>query len=295
MLNLKESMDNWISYIEYALDERMPEQGQLPPVIFEAMRYSLLGGGKRLRPMLMLSACEAVGGKREDAEPFACAMEMIHTYSLIHDDLPAMDNDDYRRGKPTNHKVFGEDMAILAGDGLLHQAMEVMAGACKEKLSQKTVDAMYIIARGAGIHGMVAGQVVDVHFEGTPLDDTTLTYIHENKTAALIRSSLEAGAVLGGADDETVKQFAQAGKQMGIAFQVIDDILDVQGDFEKLGKPIHSDEKNQKTTFVTLYGIERSQEIARTLSEEAQAVFADMGEQGEFLCELTQYLCQRSF
>ena len=201
MMDLKQEMKERCAYIEQALEQAVPEQKDFPPVIFEAMRYSLLAGGKRLRPMMVLAACEAVGGKKEDALPFACALEMIHTYSLIHDDLPAMDNDDYRRGRLTNHKVFGEDMAILAGDGLLHHAMETMADACVKNPTPQTTGAMKAIAHGAGVEGMLVGQVVDVFMEGKPLDIETLDFIHLHKTAAMIRGALQAGAICGGADE----------------------------------------------------------------------------------------------
>ena len=227
MMDLKQEMKERCAYIEQALEQAVPEQQDFPPVIFEAMRYSLLAGGKRLRPMMVLAACEAVGGKKEDALPFACALEMIHTYSLIHDDLPAMDNDDYRRGRLTNHKVFGEDMAILAGDGLLHHAMETMADACVKNPTPQTTGAMKAIAHGAGVEGMLVGQVVDVFMEGKPLDIETLDFIHLHKTAAMIRGALQAGAICGGADEKTVAAFALAGEKIGIAFQILDDILDV--------------------------------------------------------------------
>ena len=268
-MDLKLEMKERCAYIEAALEKSVPEQQEFPPVIFEAMRYSLLAGGKRLRPMMVLAACEAVGGKKEDALPFACALEMIHTYSLIHDDLPAMDNDDYRRGRLTSHKVFGEDMAILAGDGLLHHAMDTMADACLKNPTPQTTGAMKAIAHGAGIFGMLTGQVVDVHFEGKPLDIETLDFIHLHKTAAMIRGALEAGAIVGGADKEIAEQFGLAGEKIGVAFQILDDILDVTSTLEELGKPIHSDEKNEKTTYVTLFGIEKSREIAAKLSDEA--------------------------
>ena len=281
--------------IEQALEQAVPEQKDFPPVIFEAMRYSLLAGGKRLRPMMVLAACEAVGGKKEDALPFACALEMIHTYSLIHDDLPAMDNDDYRRGRLTNHKVFGEDMAILAGDGLLHHAMETMADACVKNPTPQTTGAMKAIAHGAGVEGMLVGQVVDVFMEGKPLDIETLDFIHLHKTAAMIRGALQAGAICGGADEKTVAAFALAGEKIGIAFQILDDILDVTSTLEELGKPIHSDEKNQKTTYVTLFGIEKSREIAARLSAEAVSIWEEQGEGCAFLLELTKYLTTRTF
>ena len=294
-MDLKAEMKQRTAYIERALDRAVPVQEEFPPVIFEAMRYSLMAGGKRLRPMMVLAACEAVGGRKEDALPFACALEMIHTYSLIHDDLPVMDNDDYRRGRLTSHKVFGDNMAVLAGDGLLHHAMETMADACVKDPCRKTTRAMQAIAHGAGVFGMLTGQVVDVYFEGKPLDRKTLDFIHLNKTAAMIRGALEAGAAAGGAPEETIKKFGFAGEKIGIAFQIIDDILDVTSTTEELGKPVHSDEKNEKTTFVTLYGIEKSKEIAKALSEEAMAVWREQGESCEFLLELTKYLTDRSF
>lgn len=295
MMALKQEMKEKCALIEGALQKAIPEQQDFPPVIYEAMRYSLLAGGKRLRPMMLLAACEAVGGDQKEALPFACALEMIHTYSLIHDDLPAMDNDDYRRGRLTNHKVFGEDIAILAGDGLLHHAMETMAEACQKNLSPCTIGAMRAIAHGAGIYGMLVGQVVDVHLEGKPLDMETLEFIHVHKTAAMIRGALEAGAICGGADGKTVAQFGLAGEKIGVAFQILDDILDVTSTFEELGKPINSDEKNQKTTFVTLFGIEKSREIAEQLSKEAMEIWEAQGESCAFLLELTKYLLNRTF
>lgn len=295
MMDLKQEMKERCGYIEAALQQAVPEQSAFPPVIFEAMRYSLLAGGKRLRPMLLLAACEAVGGEKEAAMPFACALEMIHTYSLIHDDLPAMDNDDYRRGRLTSHKVFGEDMAILAGDGLLHHAMETMAEACCKNPTPQTTGAMRAIAHGAGLFGMLTGQVVDVYFEGKPLEQEVLDFIHIHKTAAMIRGALEAGAILGGADAETVAAFALAGEKIGVAFQILDDILDVTSTLEELGKPIHSDEKNEKTTYVTLFGIQRSREIAGTLSAEAMAIWEKQGTGCAFLAELTQYLLTRTY
>ena len=295
MMDLKQEMKERCAYIEAALERAVPQQGEFPPVIYDAMRYSLLAGGKRLRPMMLLAACEAVGGRKEDALPFACALEMIHTYSLIHDDLPAMDNDDYRRGRLTNHKVYGEGMAILAGDALLHHAMETMAMACAENPNPRTTGAMRAIAHGAGIFGMLAGQAVDVLLEGKPLDQKTLDFIHLHKTAAMIRGALEAGALLGGADRETAEQFGLAGDKIGVAFQIIDDILDVTSTMEELGKPIHSDEKNQKTTYVTLYGIEKSRRIAAGLSAEAVEIWKEQGESCAFLLALTKKLTNRTF
>lgn len=293
MNDLKDKMEQCRTYIEEALEKALPEQGGLPPVVYEAMRYSLMAGGKRLRPMLVLAACEAAGGSREDALPFACAIEMIHTYSLIHDDLPAMDNDDYRRGRLTNHKVYGEAMAILAGDGLLHHAMETMAAACAEKPSARTANAMRAIAHGAGIFGMLAGQAADVALEGQPFNAETLDFIHLNKTAAMIRGALEAGAILGGAEEETVRGYGLAGQNIGLAFQIIDDILDVTSTTEELGKPVHSDEKNKKTTYVTLFGIDEARQIANRLSMQAENFWSGQGESCAFLLALTKHLANR--
>lgn len=295
MMDFEKQLKQNIVEIENMLGNYIPEQTEFPPVIFEAMRYSLFAGGKRLRPMMVLEACKAVGGNPKLAEPFACALEMIHTYSLIHDDLPAMDDDDLRRGKPTSHKKFGEAMAILAGDGLLHQAMEVMANACYENPCKQTTGAMLAVAKGAGLQGMLTGQVVDVYFEGTPLDEKKLEFIHLHKTAAMIKGALQAGACVGGADAQVVKQFGLAGDKIGVAFQILDDILDVTQTTEALGKPAHSDEKNEKNTFVTMYGIEKSKEIAEKLTEEALEIWESMGERGAFLKALTQYLLQRTY
>lgn len=294
-MDWKQSMQVRIKEIESALEKYMPKQEAFPPVIFDAMRYSLFAGGKRLRPVMVLAACEAVGGQPEEAMPFACAMEMIHTYSLIHDDLPAMDNDDMRRNRPTNHKVYGEDMAILAGDGLLHHAMQTMAQACFQEPNKRTTGAMLAIAKGAGVDGMLTGQAVDVYMEGKPLDAKTLDFIHIHKTAAMIRGALEAGAAIGGADEKMIALLGLAGEKIGVAFQILDDILDVTATEAELGKPIHSDEKNKKTTYVTLYGIEKSREIAAQLTQQAVGLLEQLGEKGAFLQALTKNLLQRTY
>lgn len=284
--------------LEKALRQAVSHRGHYEARVWEAMEYSLMAGGKRIRPLMLELAAWAASGRpeaMEEVRPFAVALEMIHTYSLIHDDLPAMDNDDYRRGRLTNHKVFGEDMAILAGDGLLHHAMETMADACVKNPTPQTTGAMKAIAHGAGVEGMLVGQVVDVFMEGKPLDIETLDFIHLHKTAAMIRGALQAGAICGGADEKTVAAFALAGEKIGIAFQILDDILDVTSTLEELGKPIHSDEKNQKTTYVTLFGIEKSREIAARLSAEAVSIWEEQGEGCAFLLELTKYLTTRTF
>lgn len=288
----KDKLQQQIEKINVALDAYLPEEQGYPREIFESMRYSLFAGGKRLRPVLLLAACEALGGEEAKAMPFACAIEMIHTYSLIHDDLPAMDDDDYRRGKLTNHKMYGEDMAILAGDGLLHYAMEIMTNACCETVSPNALGAMQAIAHGSGIYGMLAGQVADV-ISGGKLDQATLEFIHKNKTAAMIQGALKAGASIAGADEATVKQFDMAGEAIGIAFQIQDDILDVVSTQNELGKPVHSDEKNKKTTFVTMFGIEKSEEQAKQRLELALEIWDTLGDNGQFLKDITQYIMTR--
>lgn len=288
-------MEKWISIIENSIDEIMVNQYEFPPIIYEAMRYSLMMGGKRLRPMIILSCVEAVGGDYRNALDFACAMEMIHTYSLIHDDLPAMDDDDFRRGKLTNHKVYGENMAILAGDGLLTFASEVMAEACVKNVTKENVLAMKTILNGAGVNGMLVGQVVDVYYENKPITKEILDFIHTNKTAKMIASSFKSGAILGCADEKVQNDFYEAGEKIGVAFQIIDDVLDVTSTNEVLGKPIGSDEKNNKTTYVTLFGVEKSIELARELSEQAILLLENSGQQCDFLVDLTRYLTKRLY
>ena len=279
--------------INKALDGYLSDKE--PEILNKAMRYSVFAGGKRLRPVLMMSACEAFGGKGEDVLPFACAMEMIHTYSLIHDDLPAMDDDDLRRGIPTNHKVFGEDIAILAGDGLLSLAFETMADALMADADKKYIKAFKAIAAAAGTRGMVAGQTVDVASEGKQIDKETLEYIHINKTSAMIRGAIEAGAYIAGADDETVKKLAVAGEKTGLAFQIRDDILDVESTAEVLGKPVMSDIKNDKKTYVSMYGVEYSKNKVKEYSDEAVRIVDSLECDGEVLKAIISYLTDRKY
>lgn len=294
-MELKQLLNEKIQFIDENLKKYLPQESEYPNIIFQAMHYSIFAGGKRLRPIMLLSACEAMGGMIEKAIPFACAIEMIHTYSLIHDDLPAMDNDDYRRGILTSHKKFGEDIAILAGDALLHHSFEIMANACCEYNELNCIKAMQAIAHGAGVYGMLSGQVVDVISEGKQIDRKTLDFIHKNKTAAMIEGALKAGAILADATEKQVEQFRLAGEKIGIAFQIQDDILDVTSTLEELGKPIHSDEKNEKTTYVTLFGIEKSKKIVEQLSNEAIAILESLLPPNDFLIELTKYLIKRSY
>ena len=292
-MNCKKELSKKVKEIDDYLQKSLPQQSEYPSEIFEAMRYSVFAGGKRLRPVLLLSACEALGGESEKAVDFACAIEMIHTYSLIHDDLPAMDNDDYRRGRLTSHKKFGEATAILAGDGLLHYAFEIMANACVKDCSNETVKTMQAIAHGAGVFGMLSGQVTDVISEGKEIDEKTMYFIHKNKTAAMLQGALKAGAILAGATQKQIEIMEQAGEKIGVAFQIADDILDITSTLEELGKPVHSDEKNEKNTYVTMYGIEKSQQMVETLSQEAISLFQTLGEKADFLIELTKYLIDR--
>ena len=292
-MNCKQILQQKAMEIEFYLQKALPEKQTYPSALFEAMRYSICAGGKRLRPVLLLCACEMIGKKKEKAIPFACAIEMIHTYSLIHDDLPAMDNDDYRRGKLTSHKKFGEDMAILAGDALLHHAFETMTQACVKDCSVATIKAMHAIAHGAGVYGMLSGQVVDVLSQGNAIDEKTMYFIHKNKTAAMLQAALKAGVLLGGATEQQAKIMEEAGEKIGVAFQIADDILDVTSTLEVLGKPVHSDEKNEKNTYVTMYGVEASQKMVEAFSQEAVCLLKTFGKEADFLIELTRYLITR--
>ncbi|MDP4118998.1 MAG: polyprenyl synthetase family protein [Bacillota bacterium] len=280
--------------VETALDGFVKVKDNYQSKIYEAMRYSLLGGGKRLRGVLCICGARMAGGKQEEALPFACAIEMIHAYSLIHDDLPAMDNDDIRRGKPTCHKAFDEATAILAGDALLNGAFELIMNESRVSASN-TLAAMKIIAGGAGTEGMIGGQVMDIDAEHTQIGSERLRQLHKLKTGALISAALMSGYSACGGDvknEETLREYAE---KIGLAFQVVDDILDVQGDEKTLGKPLKSDEKNGKSTFVTLNGVEKSKMLARTLSGEAASLVKDMGEEGAFLAWLAEYLSDRKF
>ncbi len=292
---LKDYIQKRKEIVDSHLDVLLPRPGGPSGKVVEAMRYSLSAGGKRVRPILMMAACEAVGGNFNSIMPAACAMECVHTYSLIHDDLPAMDDDDLRRGKPTCHKVFGEAVAILAGDGLLTYAFELMTR--PEMLSQ--VDgglvnrAIHVFARAAGVSGMVGGQTADVLFEGKPIDAQTLDYIHRHKTGALIRASVEMGALLGGGGPQQVERLSRYGTALGLAFQVVDDLLDVVGDEEKLGKPVGSDERNRKATYPALFGLEETQKRAEELKNEALENLSSFGPEADPLRAIAIYVVER--
>lgn len=289
-------MNNVLEKIEYysqIVDKKMEEyikNDEIPLKMQEAMAYSVFAGGKRLRPALVLAGCEMFGGKIEKALPFACAIEFIHTYSLIHDDLPALDNDDFRRGKLTSHKVFGEDLAILAGDALLSYAFEIMAEACED---EKGILATRYITYAAGAKCMVAGQWVDVSSNGINIDFDKMEYIHLNKTAAMIIGAIKAGAVCGGADKESIEIVSEYAKEIGYTFQIIDDILDVEGDSEELGKKTGSDMLNEKTTYVTMFGLDGAKEKAKAHTERAISLLDRFGEKASFFVELANYLLTR--
>lgn len=265
----REVLEQKIKDVEDGFRPFMPEETGYPKTVLEAMNYSILAGGKRLRPLFLYEMYHLFGGKEEGAvRPFMMAMEMIHTYSLVHDDLPAMDNDDYRRGQLTTHKKYGEDMGILTGDALLNAAYETAfqafdSGADPVRVGQ----ALQVLGRKAGIYGMVGGQVVDVENNGQFVDEDTLYYVYKNKTAALIEASLMIGAILAGAGEEQVKQAELIGTEIGIAFQIQDDILDVAGEEDVIGKPVHSDEKNEKSTYVAIHGMEESLKKVREYTE----------------------------
>ncbi len=287
---LKEKID----YIETLLNEYMPKEEGYQQTIMKAMNYSLKAGGKRLRPILTLESCKIVGGREEDAIPFAVAIEMIHTYSLIHDDLPALDNDDLRRGKPTNHKVFGDGMATLAGDALLNYAYEIMLSSSIDKEdSNRYLKAINEIAKHAGIYGMIGGQVVDVESENKIIDKEKLDFIHLNKTAAMIVGCMRAGAIIGGATEEQLERVTKYGRNIGLSFQIVDDILDITGDEAKLGKPIGSDIENHKSTYPSLLGLEKSRQISRQLIEEGKSSIDGLSSEIDFLNQLGDYIISR--
>ena len=279
--------------VEAALDRSVPIT--YPERIYESMRYSLLAGGKRLRPILCLATCELMGGTRQMAMPTACALEMIHTMSLIHDDLPAMDNDDFRRGKPTNHKVYGDDVAILAGDGLLAYAFEWIAVATQNVPPQRLIQVVARLGRAVGAAGLVGGQVVDLESEGKP-DVTleTLHFIHQCKTAALLEASVVCGAELAGAQEADVQRLSTYARNIGLAFQIIDDILDITASTETLGKTAGKDLQAQKATFPSLLGLEESQRRARQLVDEAKAELSPYGAKAIPLQAIADFITSRS-
>ena len=298
MPSIKEQLSKKIEKIEQTIDFYLPEEKGLQKTVLSAMNYSVKAGGKRLRPMLMAETYEMFGGADSCViEPFMAAIEMIHTYSLIHDDLPALDNDDYRRGQKTCHIVYGEDMAILAGDALLNYAYEVATKAfdlAEKDQIMNVVEAIKILASKPGIYGMIGGQVADVELEGTPLSMEQILFIHKNKTSALIEACMMIGAVLAGASKEDVLKMEECGEYIGLAFQIQDDILDLTGDEEEIGKPVGSDEKNHKTTYETLKGLERSKRDVEDISKKAIDILEKYDKGDCYLTNLTRFLIHRT-
>ena len=296
-MDIEQEILNRASAIEDKIRTYMPKEKGFQQTVLDAMDYSVFAGGKRLRPMLMEASYQMFGGKGNVIEAFMAAIEMIHTYSLVHDYLPAMYNNEYRRGKKTTHAVYGEAMAILAGDALLNYAYETAVSAVVQNAGDiRVAKAFQILAKKAGIYGMIGGQVVDVESEknGQTIDRERLDFIYRLKTSALLEASLMIGAVLAGADDIEVAQMEAAGTKLGLAFQIQDDILDVTGTFEQLGKPIGSDDKNDKATYVAFEGLDKAKEDVRRFSEEAVSILDKLRGNHTFLRELFLYLINRN-
>jgi geranylgeranyl diphosphate synthase, type II len=278
--------------VEAALQKALPAASVKPKTLHRAMRYSIFAGGKRLRPILCVAAAETVCGAFRDALPLACAVECIHTYSLIHDDLPSMDNDDFRRGKPTSHKVFGEAVAILAGDALLTIAFE-MAASCRSWPRYTHADVVLELARASGSQALVAGQIADLEGEGKKITEAQLRYIHECKTAALIQASIRLGAMAGNATPKQLATLTVFGRSLGLAFQVIDDILDITQTTEQLGKSAGKDLQAQKATYPAVLGLKRAQQEAERLTRQALDALKPLGRRAEALHAISDYLLKR--
>ena len=295
MTNFDNQMKKRVTEIRHIIESYLPQEEGFQRTLLEAVNYSMLVGGKKLRPLLMQQTYVMFGGKSEVIKPFMAAMEMIHTHSLIHDDLPAMDNDEYRRGRKTTHVVYGEAMAILAGDALLNLAYETAAKAFDIEPGNPAIGrAFQVLAGKTGLDGMIGGQSVDVENEGKPLSEEQLYFIYRLKTGALIESSMMIGAILAGASAEEVETVQRIARNVGLAFQIQDDILDVTGDEEKLGKPVKSDEKNNKTTYVTVKGLEQAGEDVARYSKEAVRLLEELPYENDFLHELILNLIHRS-
>lgn len=293
-VNFQDKLKEKTGRAEEIIRKYLPDEEGFAVNMAQAMNYSMLAGGKRLRPLLMEETYRLFGGEEKVIEPFMVGMEMIHTHSLIHDDLPAIDNDDYRRGRLTTHKVYGEAMGVLSGAALLNYAYEVMLQAfalTEEK--ERVIKALALMANKTGIYGMLGGQSVDVENDGKPLTKEMLDYIYRNKTSALIEAAMMTGAILAGAEEKEVEIIGEAAGKIGLAFQIQDDILDVTSTEEELGKPVHSDEKNNKVTYVSLFGIQEASEQVKRLSEEAVSLIRGLYQKNEFLCTLIQELVSR--
>lgn len=291
--NVKSYLKTKQDRIQTALEELLPPTTDMPPVLHESIRYSVLAPGKRLRPILVLAGAEAIGGDPETVIRTACALECIHVFSLIHDDLPCMDNDDYRRGRLTNHKVYGDAMALLAGDALLAFAFQIIAENVETAPADRIIPTLHLIARASGTWGMVGGQVVDMESQGQEVTPETLHYIHAHKTGALLTASTLAGAMLCGGTPEQLDALKQYGGHIGLAFQIADDILDITGDQEKLGKPIGSDEERDKATYPKLFGLEESRRRAHEEVASALRSLEAFPESAEPLRAIARYIVER--
>lgn len=295
MVDILRYLQEQKALVDEALARYLPGEEHYPPAIFQAMRYSVFAGGKRVRPILAIAAAEALGGTAADVLPLACALECIHTYSLIHDDLPALDNDDYRRGRLTNHKVFGEANAILAGDALLTFAFELMGDArhWPQFVPERVVQVMHEVAYAIGTFGMIGGQVVDLQMEGQDVDLPGLQYIHAHKTGALIRTSVRSGAILGGGSPAAVEALTHYGTHIGLAYQIMDDILDVRGDEQLMGKALRKDIERRKATYPRLVGLAESEVRAQAAVTASIAALDIVGERGAVLRDLAHFIIAR--
>lgn len=293
-MNFHEELKERTDWTQEVVAGFLPAEEGYQKNVVEAMNYSVLAGGKRLRPLLMYETYRMFGGTGEVVKPFMAAVEMIHTYSLVHDDLPAMDNDEYRRGKLTTHAKYGHAMGVLAGDGLLNYAFETAASAfdCGED-TMRTAGALRVLAKKAGIYGMIGGQAVDVQSSGGSVSREKLDFIYKLKTGALLEASMMAGAILAGASEEEVRTVEQIASDVGLAFQIRDDILDVTSTLEMLGKPIRSDDRNEKTTYVTIRGLEQASKDVEEISGRALSRLASLSCENEFLTELIKSLIYR--
>ncbi len=294
-MELRAYLEQKRELVEAALARVFPEPGGPAEDVVKAMRYSLFAGGKRLRPILCIAGAEAVGGEGQGVMPVACALELIHTYSLIHDDLPAMDNDDLRRGKPTNHKVYGEAVAILAGDGLLTEAFHQMTNMklSKELRPEALLRVIRIVAEASGYEGMVGGQVTDIRSEGKAVEPRVVEFIHTHKTGAIIAASVASGAILGGGTAAEVKAIRRYGESIGLAFQVADDILDVEGDSAKMGKSVGGDARKQKVTYPSVFGLARSREAQKELVDHAIRALKMFDHKADPLRQIAIYIIER--
>jgi geranylgeranyl diphosphate synthase type II len=293
-VDFKKELKKKAAVVEKALDRFLPSPEAYPPLIHQAMRYSVLGGGKRLRPALVMASAEVAGGKAHDVLPAACALELIHAYSLVHDDLPAMDNDDYRRGKLTSHKVYGEAMALLVGDALLTLAFKLLSE-CRCSRPEYVVRTINEVAAAAGTMGLIGGQVVDTFSTGDDINAATLEYIHRHKTGAIYRAAVRTGVILSGAGEDELASLTEYAEYMGLAFQIKDDILDIEGDEKKLGKPVGSDIRNNKATYPALFGLEKSKEKAVSAVNSAKDALQPFGKEADFLRALVEYVIERDF